>query len=254
MRGHENIRIGAVAARQRARDKELRLLRFLRQNVFTSLKVLSLVVGIRTPSSVTPTLRRMADAGWVRPHVMPVLGGWTIPLWGITMAGQRWIAAHDNEEVVEFDFEPHRISPSLLGHDLDLHEVHAHGLRAGWTRWTNGNRLAVLPAGKRPDALAVSPSGHLTALEVERTYKDARRYAGILGCYLRAIKQGEVAQVIWLCPDEDFVHRLRTTLLGLNEVPVDGVYHPVEPQRHHRVLFFGTYDTWRAHARGLGLP
>lgn len=254
MRGHENVNIGPRAARLRARDKEVLMLRFLRQEVWSSLKVLSVLIGIATPRSVTPTLQRMAEMGWVRQHVQPVLGGWSIPLWGITLAGQRWIAEHDGVEPLHADFEPWRLGESKLRHDLDVQEVHARGLHAGWTHWVNGNRMKVLLHGdKRPDALATSPAGHRTALEIERTYKASRRYEGVLSSYLQSLKAGDVAQVIWLFPHEDRLVQVRDAILGITSVPVDGIYYPVEPARHHRALFFATYVEWEFGASQIGL-
>jgi hypothetical protein len=254
MRGHENVSVGALAARLRAREKELLILRYLRQEVWASLKVLSIVIGIRTPRSVTPTLQRMAQLGWLRQHLQPVLGGWSIPLWGITLAGQRWIAEHDGLEPLHAGFEPWRLGESKLRHDLEVQEVHARGLHAGWTNWVNGNRMKVLlPGEKRPDALATSPSGHRTALEVERTFKAGRRYEGVLSSYLQALKEGDVAQVIWLFPHDDRLTQVRDALLAITSVPVDGIYYPVEPARHHRALFFVTYVEWEFRAAEIGL-
>ena len=116
--------------------------------------------------------------------------------------------------------------------------------RAGWKEWKNGDRLGAVHDGKRPDAIAVSPDGIRTAIDCERTMKTTKRYEVILAHYLQSLRRGELARVVWLCPDADMAARLRRIVTGIRTVPVAGQRVAVDPQRHHSLLHFLAFDEW----------
>ncbi len=132
-----------------------------------------------------------------------------------------------------------------MRHNLDIQHLCVAAGKCGWTEWQNGDRLGVAAKdGKRPDALAISPTGKRVALEVERTMKTSKRYEVILVQYLKLLKAGEIDLVAWASPTEDFSKRLRSIITSIQTVRVDGRKVAVDPARHHCNLRFVSYDTW----------
>jgi hypothetical protein len=119
------------------------------------------------------------------------------------------------------------------------------GEESGWNSWIDGNRLkASSKDGKRPDALMTSPDGIRFSIEFERSFKTIKRYEAILSTYLQVIKQGDIDAVIWICPDEKVLKRLKRILLGIKKVNVKGQSVLIDPDRHHPKLHFTTIAEW----------
>jgi hypothetical protein len=98
--------------------------------------------------------------------------------------------------------------------------------------------------GKRPDALAASPTGKRVALEVERTMKTTKRYEIVLVQYLKLLKADELDLVVWASPTEDFSRRLRSIITSIQTVRVEGKKVAIDPARHHCNLRFVSYGNW----------
>jgi hypothetical protein len=245
MGASENL-LNSPAARQlRALEKRQQVLRFLRQEIWSCQDILGDVMGVQTRTAAHKNLARMEAEGLLRRHRIEVLGGSAITLWGITSHGQAMAFDPASETPVAAYFEPSRVAEITIRHELDLQRLRLKAERAGWTGWTNGDRLPeLLKGGKRPDAMAISPEGLRTAIEIERTMKTSKRYEQILASYLMALKAEQLDRVVWLSPTEDFARRLRAIVLGLRSVTVQGRRFAVEPPRHHGPLSFHAYIQW----------
>lgn len=230
---------------QRAVEKRLQVLRFLRQEIWSSQEVLGAVMGVQSRTAAHKNLTRMEGEGLLRRHRIEGLGGGTLTLWGITAHGQAVAFDPGTEAPVAAYFEPGRLAEITVRHALDLQRLRMQAERAGWKNWTNGDRLPeLLKGGKRPDAIAISPGGRRTAIEVERTIKTSKRYEQILASYLMALKAEQVDQVVWLLPTEDLALRLRAIVLGIRSVAIQKQRFAIDPQRHHAHLAFLGYARW----------
>lgn len=228
----------------RQQEKRERLLRFLREEIWSTPEILGQVLGLRSRQAVWKSLKQFQAEQILRHHVYAALGGEFV-VWGITAHGQA-LAFHPEEEKINATyFEPSKVSEMTIRHSLDIQRLRIAAERQGWREWRNGQNLGAMSKGmNRPDVLALDPTGMKAVLEIERTVKTVRRYRAILGDYLQRIKQREIAKVIWVCPTKDLAHRLTRIIFGLSHVVVHGQRVPIDPNRHHINLHFQDYDSF----------
>ena len=245
MGARDNLLSAAADRKQRVLQKRMLVLRFLRQEIWSSQDILGGVMGVESRTAAHKNLARLEDEGLIRRHRVDGLGGGSITLWGITSHGQALAFDPVSETPVASYFEPTRVAEITIRHALDLQRLRLEGERAGWRDWVNGDRLPeLLKGGKRPDAMATSPAGLKTAIEIERTIKTSKRYEQILSSYLMALKSEQIHQVVWLSPTEDLALRLRAIVLGIRSVTIQKQRFAVDPQKHHGRLFFLGYRQW----------
>jgi hypothetical protein len=237
--------LATPAARQMQRELvDHRLLRFLREHIYSTLPILQQVAGYSSLQGIRQAMQRLEKAEYVRQHVLTGPGQ-RLPLWGITHAGQAFAFELETELPVAVAFEPSKVAYSTVPHHLDLQQLRMTADKAGWTHWQHGDRLGALGRDdKRPDAVATDPLGNRVAIECERTIKTPQRYKVILSFYLQAIRAGEFSRVVWLSPTEDTSLRVRKILLSIERVPVDGKQVAVVPGKHHINLQFFSYQGW----------
>lgn len=238
--------IGAPQERaQRSEEKRRQVLRFLRQEIWSSQEILGSVMGLASRTAAHRSLHRMEVDGLLRRHQVQGLGGGSVTLWGITPHGQGLAFELGAEEPLAAYFEPQRVAEQTIRHGLDLQRVRVRLEQAQWKAWQNGDRLtSLLKGGKRPDAIVISPTGERCAIEIERTLKTTKRYEQVLASYLQAIKAGEVSRVVWLCPSPALAARLRAIVCGIKEVVIQRQRYPVDPERHHAALEFCGLEDW----------
>ena len=228
----------------RAQEKQTLLLRFLRDEIYTTPSVVAelLQIDARAARRTVATLER---AGYVKRHALNLIPD-TPParIIGITAVGQS--NAFDpaaGEKVITRWFERDRFSLVYLKHTLDVQRLRIAAARAGVEKWRNGDRLEAVQKGvKKPDALCIDLSGKRTAIECERSVKSPKAYSDVLGAHLQAIKQGKWRRVIWSCPDAQTREKVRALLLGVKLVRVASVPTQIEPAQHHALLAFCTHD------------
>lgn len=241
------VRLGllAPAARQcRVQEKRRMVLRWLRDEIWSTPEVLGKIMGLRARQGVYQTLAKMERDGYLASADIPIFKKSTQKIFGITAHGIA--CAFDAEEKLEKrpTFEPSKVKLSTLQHEIDIQRLRIQAERAGWKSWTPGARLGASQVGaNRPDAIGVDPQMRVVAVEVERTIKTTKRYEAILSHYLQAVAKGQYARIVWVCPTEDLAARLRRIVLAISTVPVNGKRIPLE-QRHYELLSFADYSDW----------
>ena len=241
--------IGERKARQA--DKRVRLLRFLREEIWSTPEILAQVLRLHSRQAVWKSLRQFESEELVRCHEHSALGG-RILIWGITAHGQAVAFNPDSETAIRHYFEPSKVSEFTFRHSLDIQRLRIAAESLGWMNWRNGQTLGAIEKGmNRPDAIANDPAGVKVALECERTIKTVKRYQAILSGYLQAIKRAEFSRVIWVCPTADLAIRLRSIVYGIQSVAVNGQRVPIDPSRHHENLQFQDYASF---AKGTRAP
>lgn len=193
-----------------------RALKFLRVQTWTTVKVLQSHLQHQSPQATHQLLKRMIDTNLVSVHVMKLPAGQKIKLFGITELGLAY--AFDLNEMVTTNryFEPSKVYPATLQHELDIQLLYIEAQKSGWENWNNGHELGKrLNKMKIPDALVVSPNGRQFCVEVEREMKSARRYREIIASHLSSRKQGQWDHILYLCPDLDFAKRLQRKIVSL---------------------------------------
>lgn len=227
-----------IERNRRRQQRHLQVLRFLRDETWTSPKILAQYLGC-SPSSVTKTMSQLEQLGQVVRHVVPEVRQ---ILWGITPHGLAF--AWDDDEVMQVrpSFEPSRLALVAIAHHLVIQMARLNAEKQGWTGWVPGNRL---PAGlaKRPDAVATDPQGNRIAIEVERHVKTLKRYEAVFAIYLQCIKRGDYAAVHYVCPDERMARKLVRVLGLIQAVPLLGDRVPIGDKHRARFPVFAL-DDW----------
>jgi hypothetical protein len=186
----------------------------------------------------------MEKSGLLRRHRYQVLGG-SFTIWGITHNGQAMAFDPVEEQIISATFDPNRVSVALIQHQLDLQRLRLVAEGEGWGDWLDGDRMGSRSVfEKRPDALATMPDGRRVAIECERSFKSLKRYQSTLLMYLRLIKSGEIACVVWVSPTPDFSARLHAIMTAFTEFRLNGQTLQVDPARHHANLHFTSYQDW----------
>jgi len=192
---------------ERKQEKMMAVLRFLRTATYSTAGILGKVMGVEHRSTVFRCLKRMERAQVIHRHVFNEFTG-TLTLWGITATGQHF-AAEDGEEAKTVVFNSSKISSQKLKHYLTLQELVIAAGKAGWTdlkycdkaprpRGTNQQKSPDAQKA-RPDLLALSPEGHRTAIEYERSLKAAVRYkTDVIPAHVQRLNAREYDFVLWI--------------------------------------------------------
>ncbi len=230
--------------RIRSVEKEVLVMRFLRQHIWSTQEILQLVLGLSSRQATHKTLTKIEEKGYLRRHTYQTLGG-KITIWGITSQGQTIAFNVENESLISTYFEPNRISEQTIHHQLDIQKLRLKAEIASWINWIDGDRLGAFDKNqKRPDAIALDCRSKRVAIECERTFKSLKRYEQILVEYLKLIKIGQIDNVVWVCPTLEMAARLRKIFRSFTSVRVNGQQVLIEPERHHTNIYFCSYEQW----------
>jgi hypothetical protein len=228
----------------RVQEKRRKVLRWLRDEIWSTPEVLGKIMGLTARQGVYQTLAKMERDGYLASADITIFKKSTQRIVGITAHGLA--CAFDADEPFEKrpTFEPSKVKLSTLQHETDIQLLRVQAERAGWKNWTPGARLGASQAGSnRPDAIVVDPQMQVVAVEVERTIKTTKRYESILSQYLQAVAKGQYGRIVWVCPTEDLAARLRRIVLSISAVPINGKRIALEP-RHYALLAFLDYAQW----------
>jgi len=241
---NDALKMTSTQRAQRTAHKRDTLLRFLRDEVYTTAPIAAVLLGL-SERQAARTLKSMQRDELLTYKKLTTDSGWAPVLWGITGHGQG-MACLPGEFPNERAFEPARVALSMLKHTLGLQLLRVQAHAAGWTDWTSGDRLAKFDAEARPDAIATDQQGTRWCIEYERTMKRRGRYERILFTRLRAIREGKYSHVVWVCDDAHTASLLRGMLLSLREFDIKHAGQKqrvvIDPARHHVLLHFVSID------------
>ena len=239
-----NMIANPQARKERKDEKQLVVLRFLRQVLWSSQEILQIVMKLQSRQAAHKSLVQMEQAGLVKSHLFYALGG-KLKLWGITAHGQTMAFNLNSETPYSVYFEPTRISEQLIRHQLDLQKLRIKAEFLGWTDWQDGDRLGALTEStKRPDAISLNINGVKVAIECERTFKTVKRYEQILLSYLLLIKNNTISEVVWVSPTQDIAKRLEVLVKSIKKLKLAGQVVQIESVKHHKNLYFCSYEDW----------
>lgn len=227
--------------------KRFQILRFLRDEIYTSREVVQVLLGV-APSPAKQTLAGMARDGLIRLAQVQTADGSKFSLWGITAEGQAMAFDLENESTTEKVFEPGRVGLTVLRHTLFIQLARIAAEKKGFTNWTNGDRLSIWQKDQgRPDAILTSPLGEVLALEMELTIKTTKRYEDVLFDRLRQIKNGNFSRICWVCETAEKAKRLQSIINKVDSFSreVQGRKVDIKITDEHRTKFiFSTMADW----------
>lgn len=242
-------------ARERNRQKTLKVLRFLRTSIYSTPELLGEVMGIKARSAIFETLQGMESKQLLRHQTFSEFAS-TVTLWGITPAGQE-ASLQDGEEPIAAFFNSSKVSMARLQHYLCLQKIRIRAEAAGWTNIIYCDRPSVhkgngwhnqdtINEDIRPDLLATHPQNRTVAIEYERLLKWTPRYKEhVIPGHIRRLNAGEYAQVVWVCPNQTDEERLRAILLNVvKELRTDNQFHLERTSKDYKTFVVVSINSW----------
>ncbi|PMM41605.1 MarR family winged helix-turn-helix transcriptional regulator [Vibrio splendidus] len=217
-------------ARQRAREKEMIVLRFLHQEIYSDFENLKKLLSL-TKGTISKLITRMLNNGLIEKHTINLKTG-KISLWGITDEGI--LRVDDIDNAPTYCFTPSRFSIVTLNHTLMNQQVYIALKHLNWTNWVNADRQLFKDKYRvphRPDAIVTSPNGMVMAIETELTFKTPARYRSIIKSHIEAKSKGFWGHVIYVVRDEPSKKLLQRRFDRVNYIPFDNSRHEFSKYR-----------------------
>lgn len=227
-----------------------RVLMFLRQKTFSTALNIQNLLAHQNVQATHQLLKRMCRDGLVQAADINVISGRPIKLYGITEKGIAYAWELTETVTSSMVFQPSKVSPLMLQHELDMQVLHIDAENCGWVNWQNAKHLGKRLAGaKYPDALVHSPSGEVCCIEVEREIKSTSRMRQILASHLAMRKAGHWQKIIYLCPSLDLARRLQRKFELLEYVTWRGARVRLS-KPHFEPFIFADYKFFNSKTRG----
>ena len=208
---------------ERILEKREIILKFLRDETWTNVYVLQLLLDFKSVQAVYQTLQKMERDGFVKRAEIKVFHGRPVSLWGITEMGLHYSFSLDESLETWKIFEPSKIKPIIMQHKIDLQISRVKAEQNHWTKWIPGELLGKrLKSMKIPDAVAINPHGESIAIELERTIKSRKRYMEILVSHLVQRKNGVWNKIYYLSPDKDLSARIKRAFYSIEKATHNG--------------------------------
>lgn len=223
---------------------QLIVLVFLREHIASTVFVLQPLLQHNSPQATHQLLKRMTKSGLLSSADIQLAAGQKVKLYGITELGLSYAFELDEEVTSSTYFEPSKISPSTLQHELDIQVLNVAAKAAGWTKWVNGRSLGKRLRGmKIPDAIVTAPNigGSIYCCEAEREIKSSRRYRHIIASHLASRKAGHWEHIVYLCPTKDLALRLKRKIASLEYLLWNGGRVTLT-DAHLKHFSFDSYD------------
>lgn len=230
-------------------EKEEKITRFLLEEGFSTSSRIAKFLD-KTQTTAYRTLKKMESQDLVKMHEEGLSLGRSGKqvIWGLTPTGALLATDIESENFKVDYYEVGRVKPLTLEHSLDVQDVKIVALKNGWTEWKSSRMVQRMANGERdtwlqiPDALGVSPKGHQTAFEIERTVKTPKRYDVILSNYAVMLQEGTVREVLYISPEriskrlERLFRSIPTIIYGNQKIPT--------PEGLLKRFKFITYEEW----------
>lgn len=164
------LRLPYAARYERCDEKRNLILRFLRENIYTTREVVAELLGTAaTPAKAA--LARLQSEGLV--YLAEPLFGHSrkkYSLWGITAEGQALAFNPEDEYPLERYFNPEEIDETRIGEEIALQLVCVRAKNSGWSdvvRFIENNRFGIY---------ATSPEGSRARIEMNYSFCSADHY------------------------------------------------------------------------------
>lgn len=224
---HRGTSLMADPAQRTARALEKRrlVLRFLRDEIWTSAEIVGLLLGI-SYSAAHNLLKVMDRDGLTTSSELFVRskrGAQRAVLHGITAQGLAY--AWDLAEIQEprHPWEPSKTNPLFVPHNIETQRARLRATHRGWHTWRPARSLMGMGLPKLPDGEVVDPNGLKVAVEIEREIKTDKRYEAVIGAYVAQMKKDERwDRIDYLCPDSEFAARLARVFSRLRQLRLEG--------------------------------
>jgi len=225
-------------------QNEQTILRFLKDEKFSTAEILSKLLGFKMVSPIYSTLNRMVKNGVLSTYPITHFFIQTVNLYGITQQGiTRSLNDNDNPFRIR-PFEPSKINLNTLRHRLDIQRISIEANKQGYN-WCSLNNIKLNKGAKYPDGL-MRKDGIVYAIEVEKTPKSPRRYKEIIEQYINQMSVSGWKKIIYLFPDEQMRDRVKKIFLSVNSIMIYGNLRPLTTENINSIFVFLTYDNFKS--------
>ena len=238
-------------AYQQSRRKAREVLSFLRVPLYSTVPILAQVMGVRHRPTVHTTLVRLENAGLIRRATLSY-GVTRLTLWGITAAGQQYIAP-SGQEPNQLTFNVSKVSIPRLEHNLAIQQTHIYLQNHGWTHFTYCDHETKAKLNKaeskynvRPDLTALDPQGRRVAIECELSLKSPNRYKdNVIPGHIRHLNADEYDYVLWVTNTPDDQQTLHQSLTArIQELKQEQRLHLSRSFAEYKMFQFDNFATW----------
>lgn len=220
-------------------DNETEILRFLKDEVFSTAEILSKLLNYTAVSTVYSTLNRMCTNGLLSTEQVNPGGYRPFKLYGITQHGAVMVMDEHDDPFKLKAFEPSKITLSTLEHRLDIQRMRLISRNLGY-QWKSTGSLKLEKGQKYPDGL-MRKDGTIWAIEVERVAKSPKRYREIVELYLNQLPQNRWDAVVYLFPSSQLRDRVQRIFYAVDAVSIAGRMQPLTKVVIDRYFQFKTY-------------
>ncbi|MBV1776015.1 replication-relaxation family protein [Burkholderiaceae bacterium DAT-1] len=236
----------------RAEEKRRTALRFLRDEIWTTVDVISHLLAIAYPAAYA-LMKQLKQVGYVNSGTVFIpshRGVVRSVLYGITAQGlaYAWDLSEDPEQ--RSPWESSKISPLFVPHQIATQKARIRAEKLGWSAWKPARMMMGTGLSKIPDGEMINLEGQCIAVEIEREIKTDKRYEAVLGAYIALIKRDRRwSRIDYLCPDQEFAARLARNFGRLKQLRLEGkngkATHVGELSQAHLDHFrFYVLDEW----------
>ena len=208
----------------RAQEKRKKVLKFLRDEIWTSIENISalLDIGYAGAHQVLKSMVKNKQIQAKEFYIAGSRGVTRVVLHGITTHGLAGAWEIDEDCQTRSAWQPSKTNALFVPHNLTTQRARIKAEKLGWNDWRTSRLLMTLGLPKIPDGDAVSPDGITVAIEVENEIKTDKRYEGVIGAYISQIKnEKRWARIDYLCPSADFAIRLSKVFARLERLRLD---------------------------------
>ena len=224
---------------QRHKEKVSIVLAFLKQEIYTDVHTLMLLLGYKKRQPLDRLLIKLIELGVIKKHVFQFPTG-QCSLWGITELGLAQVSDGIDEDFQPFD--PYRVKFVTLNHRLMNQRIRIHLEKKGWTNWHNGDRHSFKQTytglEHRPDATMMTPKGHRIAFEAERTFKTVPRYRSIMKSHITAQQKKYWHAVFYVVESQEAKVMFNKLLDKIEYVRFQESKYQFEPYRQKLIRVF----------------
>ena len=212
----------------RAEEKEMMVINFLRDELYSTTQVLADVLDIAR-TNMHALLNRLVKKGLVVKDSVSFMAGRDLVIWGITNDGL--FHGVSPEQISTMSLRYHKtgtVKATTVQHYIDTQVARIFLLRnGGFKRWIPDRLLDGKGLKKNhpkrwahyPDAVAIRINDEKQtkfAIEIERTRKTPGRYIGILKCHKKNIEAGHYNAVCYICPTDREAKSLQALIVRLH--------------------------------------
>jgi hypothetical protein len=224
--------------KERAADKEKYVLDFLRQEIYSTTKVLAEQMAVGERAART-TLNRMEKKGLLVKDEVKFMAGKAVPIWGITATGMMEGLTPEEVSTIKLKYHsPGRVSPVTIAHTIDVQKYRTYcELELDYREWKPTRLLPALnEKSGHPSRWAVYPDGvglaptkdkdkfFPIAIEVERTRKTPARYVQLIRGHLKNVQMQRYQKITYVCLTQKAADSLQALFLRLMVEKDIGLY------------------------------